>query len=257
MPDDNPWWVPRWMKSAFDNGPFRFSPAGGVIPGYQAPNMRSPNIEQEPWFNPYGPSPADPYFLRWQQNVGSYTPPPPATATPPSPSTAPDQPASNIGDPAWYLRTGSPNVPATNNGGGNNQVPDDYVPQWNPWQDPVFEWKRDMSGLAGTFREGIDPTDFDYYDQNFVWDEDVYGKKEDWTSSYHPLYYQNKSAEPLNWLAGSSNGGNMGSRGWRRPGRYAERPPKPPRRGETPNPEGNNKNLTIPSWVGSLVSWRT
>lgn len=197
---------------------------------------------------------------------------PTATPTSAAPNVPPYQPYDtgnvNIGDPAWYLRTGSPNIP------GGSQVPDDYVPLWNPWQDPVFQWENDMSGLSGEFREGIDPTDFDYYDQNFVWDEDVYGKKEDWTSSYHPLYYQNKSAEPLQWLAGSSNGGNMGSRGWRRPGRYyipdqqvtragpngpitAERPKPPPRRGETPNPEGNNKNLTIPAWVGSLVSWRT
>jgi hypothetical protein len=251
-PINPPWWG-EWGGNRAN------VPVPDVQPNYGLFDL--PNVQRPVWMEPDYGSIA---FPNWQ----------PSAATQSTPATSATVPGTVANPEMRYFNPYLQTAPTGVRPPGGNQVPNDYVPLWNPWQDPVFQWENDMSGLSGEFREGINPTDFDYYDQNFVWDEEKYGPKEEWSSSYHPLYYQGQKPDSLNWLAGSSNGGNMGSRGWRRPGRYyipdqqvtragpngpitAERPKPPPRRGETPNPEGNNKNLTIPAWVGSLVSWRT
>ena len=69
-----------------------------------------------------------------------------------------------------------------------------------------------------------------------------------WSSSYAPEFYKNLAPKQYDWVV--VRGGRIIKGTGRMPGRYS----KPPqRRGETPNPEGNN----IPAWVGPLVSWRT
>ena len=218
----------------------------------------------------------------------------------------PDLPASNIGDPNFYLGTAPPaaagtlppsqsTAPATVPGtvanpemryfnpylqtaptGGTGGVPPQaplpegyQYPYWLEEKEgrPAYMWDKNEE----TGQIELVPNE-NAFPGAPVPELDVNGNP--WTSVYSKDFYSTQEKNPLQWLAGSSNGGNMGSRGWRRQGRYyipdqqvtrvgpngpitAERPKPPPRRGETPNPEGNNKNLTIPAWVGSLVSWRT
>lgn len=248
-PVNPPWWGPTWGGNR----------ANVPVPPPNYALFDLSNVQKPVWMQPGYGSIAANTFPAFQ----------PSTSTTPTTQTT-TKTVDNTNPEMRYFNPYLQTAPANQ----ADNLPADYTPQWNPWRDPVFAWREDMSGLSGQFREGINPTDFDYYDRNFVWDEEKYGPKEEWSSSYHPLYYQNQTPSSLQWLAGSSNGGTMGSRGWRRPGRYyipeqqvtrlgpngpitAERPPNPKRRGEEEESKGNNRNVSIPAWVGSLVSWRT
>lgn len=139
-------------------------------------------------------------------------------------------------------------------------------PTWDP-RYPVFEWARDDNGNfipeLGGVREGVPP-------------EAALGVDPNWSSSYHPLYYQSQYRNPLTAIWGGSNRGTMGTRGWRRPGSsympeqtikragdnvWAERPEFDRRTrwqkfvDEVNATKGNNNNLGLS--VGSPVTWRT
>jgi hypothetical protein len=261
-PTNTPWWQPDWTN------PFRFAGTGGVIPGYQAPGMRSPDIEQAPWFNPYGPATVDPYFTRWQQQQPSNVPPA-ATATPVS--AAPNVPPYNPQPNPYALGAGVGNVPqaqeyAPNNtgipagasGGYQGYSLDDWYRDYgwrNEYETPAYMWNED-----GTLSVNPNATGGAA--------EPVLG----WTSVYSRDFYANQRPKEYTWVGGreggasSKGGGRMPSRYYipqqqfyKTPGgkTYASRDGYKDAFGEDENPPGNNKNLSIPAWVGPLVSWRT
>ncbi len=226
-------------------------------------DMPAANVGAYPWmYNPASPT----------------TPALPVTYPAATPMYDPyDTGNVNIGDPNFYLQTApegyapsmtTGNVPA---GGSyadwqewNRQMKasDPYWNYYNPYNSQ-YAWQWDPDA-PGTLMAGADPRS----QEGFPWHEAL---NIPWSSSYAPEFYKNLAPKQYQWLSGSSNGGTMASAGWRRPGRYyipdqrvtragpdgpvtAERPPRPSRRGDN---DGNNQNLSIPAWVGPLVSWRT
>ena len=285
--------APKTRKTKKNTAPQGVAPTGKRNENYLFPGITSevqqprqitwPQLGSNPadrgYLEPYDPftgmptgqPPINPYIPQFQP-YSMYGPPvgpttTPATATPTTPGTIDNSnPEMRYFNP--YLQT----APTGSTGGIPPQAPLPEGYQYPYWLEeregrPAYMWeKNEETGQIELVANE------DAFPGAPVPELDVNGNP--WTSVYSKDFYSTQEKNPLQWLAGSSNGGNMGSRGWRRPGRYyipdqqvtragpngpitAERPKPPPRRGETPNPEGNNKNLTIPAWVGSLVSWRT
>ena len=261
-PTNTPWWQPDWSN------PFRFAGTGGVVPGFQAPSMRSPDIEQSPWFTPYGPATVDPYFTRWQQQQPSNVPPA-ATATPTSaaPTLAgvgaiPEYPM--YGPPLPGATTAQEYAPNMTTGGSGSYGNPDY----NYWVNLAQK------------QEQWTPEEQAAYLAQFYGQTDEQGNligvgNPRWGDPYQVMPYW-KYDQPT-WIAGREGGASSMGRG-RRPkssylpeqqqymdadgNKWFERPETDRRTRmqkflDEQNPSGNNTSKTIPAWVGPLVSWRT
>lgn len=238
-PINTPWWAPSWGGNRAD------VPVPPSPPNYAAVNL--PDIQRPVWMQPgYG-------------SIAANTFPAFQPTTPTTPTTGV---VDNTNPEMRYFNPYLQTAPAGGTTGPGGPLPEGYqYPYWLEEREgrPAYEWRNVDGQIKLMPNENAFPG--------------APVPPEGWTSSYSKDFYSTQAPKQYQWLAGSSNGGTMASVGWRRPGRYyipdqrvtragpggpitAERPPKPSRRGDNDH-AGNNQDLSIPAWVGSLVSWRT
>lgn len=134
---------------------------------------------------------------------------------------------------------------------------------YNPYNTPyAWQWN---PNVPGTLIAGADPRS----QEGVPWQDAL---NIPWSSSYAPEYYKNQRAKQYTWVGGRTGGasskgtGRMPSRYYipqqefyKTPGgkTYVSRDGWEDAFGKDENPPGNNRNVSIPAWVGPLVSWRT
>lgn len=278
--------APKTRKTKKNTAPQGVAPTGNRNENYLFPGITSevqqprqitwPQFGSNPadrgYLEPYDPitglptgqPPINPYIPQFQP-YSMYGPPVGPMATPATPTTPGT--VDNTNPEMRYFNPYLQTAPAGGTTGAGGPLPEGYqYPYWLEEREgrPAYEW-RNVDGQIklmpneGAFQGAPTP------------ELDAEGNP--WTSVYSKDFYSTQAPKQYQWLAGSSNGGTMASVGWRRPGRYyipdqrvtragpggpitAERPPKPSRRSDNDH-AGNNQDLSIPAWVGSLVSWRT
>ena len=216
---------------------------------------------------PTGQAPINPYIPQWQPYT-MYGPPmppmpPAASATPTSaaPNVPPSGPATV--DPyfiRWQQQQAAQELaPKLSTGGSGSYGKPDY----NYWYDMAQN------------QEQWTPEEQAAYLAQFYGQTDENGNligvgNPRWGDPYQVMpywkYNQNTWVGGREGGASSKGGGRMPSRYYipeqqfyKTPGgrTYASRDGYKDAFGEDENPPGNNKNLSIPAWVGPLVSWRT